>query len=206
MKRILCFGDSNTYGVNPEGGERFNEDERWSALLAKELNGQAIVIEEGYRGRNSIFFDPFVPDRRGIDALPMLLSTHSPLDLVILALGTNDTKTFFAATPSVIASAEETLINVIKEKSNARVLLISPTFIDERVLKTIHTAFDQSSIEKSKELSKLFEGVANKTDSFFLDLASVTSAGADGLHMNKEGHKKASLAIAEKVKFILSKI
>ena len=42
-KHIVCFGDSNTHGycADPgdcaDGGDRFNEDERWTCLLQKAL-------------------------------------------------------------------------------------------------------------------------------------------------------------------------
>jgi len=37
MYRIVCFGDSNTWGYDPETGERFDENTRWTALLQKML-------------------------------------------------------------------------------------------------------------------------------------------------------------------------
>ena len=33
MKRILCYGDSNTWGFMGESGERFDEQTRWPCLL-----------------------------------------------------------------------------------------------------------------------------------------------------------------------------
>ena len=42
-KHIVCFGDSNTHGycADPgdcaEGGDRFNESERWTCLLQNRL-------------------------------------------------------------------------------------------------------------------------------------------------------------------------
>ena len=32
-KRILCFGDSNTWGYDGQTGLRFDEDTRWTSLL-----------------------------------------------------------------------------------------------------------------------------------------------------------------------------
>ncbi len=38
--RILCFGDSNTYGYDPRGyfGGRYDAGDRWVDLLAEKLN------------------------------------------------------------------------------------------------------------------------------------------------------------------------
>ena len=37
MKTIVCYGDSNTYGYNPENGFRYEYEERWTTILQKEL-------------------------------------------------------------------------------------------------------------------------------------------------------------------------
>lgn len=44
MKTIVCYGDSNTYGYNPENGFRYEYEERWTTILQKELKDSAIVI------------------------------------------------------------------------------------------------------------------------------------------------------------------
>lgn len=38
LKRILCYGDSNTWGFMGESGERFDEQTRWPCLL-EQLTG-----------------------------------------------------------------------------------------------------------------------------------------------------------------------
>ena len=116
MKRILCFGDSNTYGLafSPEKGPyRLDEEHRWTCLLQKELGPEYRIIEEGLNGRTTAFdvpasdtpplFDaPNFASRNGAAFLPMCLESHSPLDLVILNLGTNDsTKLFGLGTPDI---------------------------------------------------------------------------------------------------------
>ena len=68
MKTILCFGDSNTYGVNPRGG-RHPFYVRWPGRLQMLLGSQYDVIEEGFCGRTTIWEDPTAPGRCGIQAL-----------------------------------------------------------------------------------------------------------------------------------------
>jgi lysophospholipase L1-like esterase len=59
-------------------------------VLQLALGDDVYVIEEGLSGRTTAFEDPFSPGRNGLAALPMLLDTHSPLDAVVILLGTND--------------------------------------------------------------------------------------------------------------------
>ena len=57
MKRILCFGDSNTYGYDPRGG-RYGEDERWPMRLSAALGEGFSGVEEGFGGRTCVYDDP----------------------------------------------------------------------------------------------------------------------------------------------------
>ena len=105
MKNILAFGDSLTWGFIAGSFERHPFDVRWPNVLAAGLHGKARVIEEGHNGRTTVFDDPTtLDDRNGAKALPMLLSTHTPLDLVIIMLGTNDIK--FATNASTKAAEQ----------------------------------------------------------------------------------------------------
>ena len=80
MLRIVCFGDSNTYGYDPRScfGDRYGAEDRWVDLLAKQTGYE--VINAGANGRE-IPWDPY--------ALP-LLPGHASVDLFLIMLGTND--------------------------------------------------------------------------------------------------------------------
>lgn len=58
-KRIVCFGDSNTWGYDPVSGKRFDEDTRWTGRLQKLLGEDYCVIEEGQNGRTIASPDPW---------------------------------------------------------------------------------------------------------------------------------------------------
>ena len=103
MRRILCYGDSNTWGHHPmpDGTvTRYEDDVRWTGVLQECLKGEFRVIEEGLCGRTVMFDDPVAPDRNGRTFLNCCLQSHQPLDLVVLMLGTNDIRHIF--TPSVM--------------------------------------------------------------------------------------------------------
>ena len=60
--------------------------------------GKARVIAEGLGGRTTVHDDWCADaDRNGARILPTLLASHSPLDLVVIMLGTNDMKPFLGA-------------------------------------------------------------------------------------------------------------
>lgn len=64
-KRILCFGDSLTWGWIPvtEGvpTERFPRDVRWTGVMADRLGDGYEVIEEGLSARTTTAEDPSIP-------------------------------------------------------------------------------------------------------------------------------------------------
>ena len=103
MKRhVICLGDSNTHGYcgAQEGetlcGGRFSEAER-------ALGEEYLVIEEGLCGRTTVFPDPLEPGLDAISYLRPCLLSHAPVSLLILMLGTNDTKERFGLSAEEIA-------------------------------------------------------------------------------------------------------
>ena len=58
MKRILCFGDSNTWGYDPATQDRFDRATRWPGVLREQLGTGYEVIEEGLNGRTTVWNDP----------------------------------------------------------------------------------------------------------------------------------------------------
>ena len=88
MKTILCYGDSLTYGANPVmGGPRHAYEDRWPTALETALQGKVRCIAEGLGGRTTVHDDWYADaDRNGARILPTLLSSHEPLDMVIIML------------------------------------------------------------------------------------------------------------------------
>ena len=110
MKQILCFGDSNTYGYKPDKSGRFSWGVRWTSILAEKFGRDVNVIEEGLCGRTTIFDE-----------------SHTPLDLIIIMLGTNDCKTVYGATAGISGKGVETLLEQVKKYSpDSDILLIRP--------------------------------------------------------------------------------
>ena len=123
---ILCFGDSNTYGYKPDGTGRFDTDTRWTSLLQKKLGADHRVIEEGLCGRTTVFQDDLREGRRGLDLIGVTMEMHTPIDLLIVMLGTNDCKTRYNASAGTIAKGLAQVIQ--KARKMLPSLLISSSF------------------------------------------------------------------------------
>ncbi len=212
MKHILCFGDSNTYGCDPETWGRFQLHERWTGLLQETLGNEYRIIEEGLGGRTTVFDDQTSPHRSGVDYLLPCLQSHQPLDLVIIMLGTNDCKGFFANSAYDIARGMSRLARVVLNPQNwergsrAELMLVSPAPLGEGLLN--NSVFDEHfgplAIERSKGLARHFSAVAKELGCRFLDAGSYCSVSeTEGVHLDREAHRSLAAALAVEIKKFL---
>lgn len=208
MKQILCFGDSNTYGLVPgtfsgKGGERYGWGIRWTSILAEELREEGChVIEEGLCGRTTVFEDPLRDGRRGTEMLPLLLETHAPVDLIILMLGTNDCKIMNDASAEVIGMGVERLLGQICRKSpESKVLLMSPIALGDGVWEDGYDPeFNEESVETSKRLPAIYKQIAAKWNISFLAASEYAlPSEIDREHMDEEGHRRLAEAVCKKI-------
>ena len=58
MKKIICYGDSNTFGYNPKDNSQFDENTRWTSLLQKNLGSEYEVKNEGMCDRTGFVNNP----------------------------------------------------------------------------------------------------------------------------------------------------
>jgi lysophospholipase L1-like esterase len=197
--RILCYGDSNTWGRSGQSTERYPTSVRWTTLLQQKLGQEFEVIEEGLRSRTTNLddSDPEFPGRNGMTYLRPCLESHSPLNIVILWLGTNDLKTKFDRRPEEVVAALEQMVFEVQNAAYARnhnkpkILLISSPLVKEEVLQP-KSQFEGAG-EKSKQLAPLIEELARKTQAGFLNLALHVEAGDfDGVHLDPDSHSKVA--------------
>ena len=95
VKRIICYGDSNTYGYLPPTGGRFAEHERWIGILQELLGPEYKIIEEGLGGRTKVLDEVLEDYLNGKKLIIPCIKTHYPVDLILIMLGTNDMKARF---------------------------------------------------------------------------------------------------------------
>ena len=198
QKNILCFGDSNTHGYNSKTGGRFDVNERWTKLLQKNLGDDYYIIEEGLSGRTTSFEDPVFEGLCGLNVIYPCMMSHEPLDLVIIMLGTNDTKDRFNANSFIIGKglerlAQKTIDTHAAWRGAPNVLLIAPPPIHPDYAKTaVAGEMGDKCVERSRGLAKEFKDVADRLHCHFLDAGSIPGIEMypyDWMHLSLESHK-----------------
>ena len=202
--RILCFGDSNTWGYIPGTGQRHPQNIRWTGLLQQSLGDTYEIIEEGLNSRTTVLEDSKHEGKNGATYLKPCLQSHYPLDLVVLMLGTNDLKERFNRTPEQIVQGVEELIKIINNPEyhydvQPKILLISPPVVDESV-SGVQEKYLGAEV-KSRQLGDLYQVMAEKYSCNFIDSAkTVTSSKVDGYHLDQESHQKFAAVISNTIK------
>lgn len=221
-KHIICLGDSNTHGYCADPADcadpalaRFNEDERWTKLLQKELGEDYLVVEEGLSGRTTVFQDPLY---EGLDALGYLwpcLKSHEPVSLLIIMLGTNDTKERFGMNAFAIGLGMRRLVQKAQTTEcwgpggKPNILIVAPPVIGEGVL-TSPVADEMGTmgpgcVEKSRKLPAEYKRVAAEVGCHFLDANEVGAQFniIDFMHLTRKGHAALASALARLVPTLL---
>ena len=154
-----------------------------------------MVIEEGLSARTTNVDDPTDPRLNGAAHLPITLASHLPLDLVILMLGTDDTKAYFHRTPFDIATGMSVLAAQVLGSAGGvgtvypapKVLVVAPP-----PLGSIPDPWFQMTFEggqpKSAQLAEAYRALCAYMKIPFFDAGSAISTdGSDGaLHRGQQ--------------------
>lgn len=207
-KTIVCFGDSNTWGFDPETKDRFASDLRWTGVLQRTLGEGYKVIEEGLNGRTTNVDDPLQPHRNGLTYLPPCLESHKPFDLVTIMLGTNDLKCRFGHSGSDIAEAAAGLAGVARSLpvgpcgTSPLVLLIAPPPVAKL---TDYAEMFAGAVEKSRRFPQHFRTYAAWYAVPVLDAGEVIRCSdLDGIHFEVDEHRKLGEAVAREIGRLLA--
>jgi len=203
-KRILCYGDSNTWGRIPGITKRYPINLRWPGISQQLLEDAYEIIEEGLSSRTTTIDDTKHIGKNGKTYLVPCLETHNPIDIVILFLGTNDIKERFNRNPKQIRAGIEELIKLIKgyawnnDNKPPRIILVSPTIVDEAV-PGVQEKYKGAQV-KSEQLGKEYAELAKKYNLEFVDAAKIVlPSKKDGYHLEPNSHKKLAEAFREKI-------
>jgi lysophospholipase L1-like esterase len=212
MKRILCYGDSNTWGADPSSPNRFDENTRWTGVLQNTLGSEYKIIEEGCNGRTTVWDDPIEQDKNGYTYLKPCLESQRPLDLIIIMLGTNDLKPRFSVSACDIAASAGQLVRTAKsyfygkELNIPEILLISPILVSDNIEQTPFSEMfgGLSAVTRSKSLSKAYNEIAETLGCHFMDASQYAEPSPiDAIHMEASEHEKLGHALTQKVLEIL---
>lgn len=210
MRRVLCFGDSNTWGsaTVPRPDGRYGERERWPGILATSLGPDWAVVEEGLNARTTVHSDPVEGVwLNGGQYLVPCLRSHRPLDAVALMLGTNDLKHRFNVSAREIAFSAGNLLGIIHRSEAGpglgapRLLLICPPpLLEDFGTRPDFNELFRGGREKSLQLPAHYEEFARLNGAEFLDAGKVIRSSAfDGLHLDPEAHDALGRAVGERL-------
>ncbi len=194
---LICYGDSNTYGFDPEpwSAGRYPADSRWPELLGKSLGID--VVNAGENGREV----PGAEDRiRG--ALKYLegFSEQYARRNVLLMLGSNDLLN--GKTASRTAARMEEFLRALRESIPAdrgALCLIAPPVMEYGTW-----VCRKQIYEESRRLEAAYAEAARKTDSGFIRTGDWgIPVASDGVHFTEEGHRKFAAQMLRAVRDLL---
>lgn len=213
MKQILVYADSLSWGIIPGTRRRLPFDARWPGVMEHQLQARGIatrVFENCLNGRKTVWDDPFKPGRNGIEALEQVIEMHSPLDLVVVMLGTNDFQAIHAHTAWHSAQGIGALIQSIRRAPvepgmpEPAILIVVPPAI--RVPDGPAMPKFLGSEERCVGLADAYGEVARSHRCLFFDAGSVTTTSRrDGIHLDADQHTVLGKAIADLAQAALSR-
>ena len=219
-RTVLVFGDSITWGWVPTSPivptTRHAKADRWPQIMAEALGEGYEVVTEGLSGRTTNVEDETAPGlMNGADYLDSALVSHAPIDMVVIMLGTNDTKTYLDRSPLEIGLGMGALVNIVQEGSGLgwytyeddvpEILVVSPPPLGDEIDPGAAADFAEGQ-EKIAQLPAIYEAIAGAAGARFFDAASVVAkedVGPDGIHLLVEGNRKLGEAVAERVREVM---
>ena len=180
--KILCYGDSNTYGYDARSpfGDRFPGEYCWPDILGKTLDAETVNC--GMNGR-------CVPGSDySIRTELASVKRHTPCDMVIVMLGSNDILNGLYSADEIAARMSVFLSAFMQEVPGADFLLIAPPEID----------LTAQMKKQSVRLSLCYHKLAKELGIFFADAAIWQLPVAwDGVHLTLNGHRLFAEKTAE---------
>ena len=196
-RRLLCYGDSNTYGYDPRSylGGRYPESIRWPALL-REYGWE--VCNEGENGRS-------IPQRvREIDMAIQTLC-RMEADILTVMLGSNDLLQPFSPSARECAVRMERFLAALLhaggwEKSR-EILLIAPP-----PMALGDWVQNEKTTAASRRLAECYEDTARLLNIGFADAGSWgIDLAYDGVHFSEMGHLAFAKGINKALSALVSK-
>ena len=213
-KHIICIGDSNTHGYCADPSDcadgalaRFNEEERWTRRLQRQLGDDYLVVEEGLSGRTTVFDDPLTEGLSALSYITPCLKSHEPVALLILMLGTNDTKERFGCTAACIGQGMQRLVRKAQATDcwgpdgKPNILIVCPPPIDDRMeTSEVGPVMGAGCAQKSRELPAAYRTAAELTGCHFFDAKDCEFNQIDYMHLTRKGHAALADALTKLVR------
>lgn len=214
-KKILVFGDSNSWGYNPCNKrpfppyEQWEDGIRWTDVMQDRLGDGYLVLTDGLCGRTASAKDDIEPYTCGREQIIPALRSRSPLDLLVLMLGSNDLKVRYGYTAYDVAQSVGMVVETALTAKDAfydcrpNVLLLCPPPLGD-LRRSFFALEFQGSEETSKRMAPFFEIVAARYQTAYLNVGEYARfSDSDGLHLEADQHLRLGEAVAAKVKTLI---
>ena len=216
--RVLCYGDSNTWGTiglweeSTLPTDRFDRNHRWTGVLQTALGDGFEVIEEGLGGRTTIYEKPGEAWKNGEPYLIPCLHTHRPVDLIVIMLGTNDLQIHKTITEEELPVGISRLVDLVQAYPKAgrdgtapKILLLAPLEVCPSAPEGRTAVFQKFRCDIGRQLSlkmpQVYAQVAKEKGCYFFNTQDVAAPGlADGVHMDAKSHISLGKAVADFIK------
>lgn len=205
MQKVLIYGDSNTWGDNFVTGKRILDQFQWVHILEGMTGSSYKYFQEGLPGRTAGSYETIKKYKNGKDTFMSIFRTHAPLDIIIIALGTNDLQIKYNVTAEEIIDNLKWYKQIVLELYSdledrkkyfhqnkfPRFIYILPPNIDfEGGAKDI---FDQTSDFKRKNIIQYFQKYIEDVQIIVEDISLLK----DGIHFDNNGHIKMANLVFE---------
>ncbi len=224
-KRVLVYGDSNTWGWQPVltgfPASRLSDDERWAGVLEKQLGPGHHLVVDGLNARTvDVSYPTPTATLQGADfngelGLRAALAREAPLDLVVIMLGTNDVQPELNRSPAQIAQGIGRLVGIARKDHagvfttapRPQVLVVAPAPLGDVGQTPFKDAFAGDAQKKSEQLAAELAQVAQQAGFAFFDAARLLgrAQGLDGVHLSAQQHRQLGRALAPIVRAICAK-
>jgi lysophospholipase L1-like esterase len=210
-KRVLIYGDSLVRGKMPcAWSDRHDVVTRFSWLTQNILWDDYDIIEEWQRWRMLARDNAYFPYRNGKDQFWPIFSSHVPLDLVVIMLGTNDMNRGQDETFEEMRDAFKAYIETIQRWSThfgiqePKILVVCPPVIDEEPSYPIFKDIFKGASAKSRMLSEWYARIAQEFSLAYLDVSKlVAPSPIDGIHLDEENNAILAKLLATKIQDLI---
>ena len=184
--RILVFGDSNS--IRPVLTGR-----SWPSLLEKKYSNHIQVLNASCDGRTTKYD---IGERNGLWVVGSILKAQSPLEYVLIMLGTNDLKCKYGPPPTAdIIDGMRRIIDKVKSiEMSATIIILTPPplgHVKDGDLVGAH----QRILSLVSGLTRLSEIMKIKLIDIYSLLDLRSDIESDKIHLNLFGRKKIAEAI-----------
>lgn len=205
MKKILVYGDSNTWGDNFITGKRIPDDKQWVNILRKKYDNKYLFLQEGLPGRLAGNEELIKKYKNGQETFISTFRTNAPVDTIIISLGTNDLQLKYNKTSEKIIndllwykekleesfSDEEDKIKYFNGKM-PKIIYILPINFDYLV--NAKVIFDIECERKRQEIIEYF-----KSQNIKIVTANDMDLFEDGIHLSYQGHEDMAKLVAKEL-------